>query len=68
MKDIVGGRYQIIEHLSGGGFGQTFLARDTHLPGKPQCVVKQLKPKNPSNLELARRLFDTEAKILYRLG
>ncbi|MBC7968689.1 MAG: tetratricopeptide repeat protein [Verrucomicrobia bacterium] len=67
---ILGGRYQIISHLGGGGFGQTYLASDLHLPGKPQCVVKQLKPRmsDPEALQAAGRLFDTEAEVLYALG
>jgi serine/threonine protein kinase len=68
-KTLVG-RYQIISHLGGGGFGETFVACDTHLPGLPQCVVKRLKPQatDPVNLETARRLFDNEAQVLYKLG
>ena len=64
------GRYQIISHLGDGGFGETFVACDTHLPGLPQCVVKKLKPQStdPVNLETARRLFETEAQVLYKLG
>jgi tetratricopeptide (TPR) repeat protein/tRNA A-37 threonylcarbamoyl transferase component Bud32 len=64
------GRYQIISHLGGGGFGETYVAHDTHLPGSPQCVVKKLKPQsnNTATLEIARRLFDTEAQVLYKLG
>lgn len=66
----IGGRYKIISELGTGGFGQTFLALDLHLPGHPQCVVKQLKPqtKDPNSLTMARRLFDTEAEALYQLG
>lgn len=64
------GRYQIISNLGGGGFGETFVAYDTHLPGSPKCVVKKLKPQanDPITLQTARRLFDTEAKVLYMLG
>ncbi|MBE8985847.1 tetratricopeptide repeat protein [Nostoc sp. LEGE 12450] len=64
------GRYQIISNLGGGGFGETFVAYDTQLPGSPQCVVKKLKPQanDPVTLETARRLFDTEAQVLYKLG
>ncbi|MBD2409905.1 protein kinase [Nostoc calcicola FACHB-389] len=64
------GRYQIISNLGGGGFGETFVAYDTQLPGTPQCVVKKLKPQanDPVTLETARRLFDTEAQVLYKLG
>ncbi len=64
------GRYQIISKLGDGGFGETFVAHDTHLPGSPKCVVKKLKPQanNPSALQTIRRLFDTEAQVLYKLG
>jgi len=67
---ILGGRYHILKHLGGGGFGQTFLARDCHLPGKPCCVVKRLQPRTSDTLSLdsARRLFNAEAEALYALG
>lgn len=66
----LGGRYKIISQLGAGGFGQTFLAEDLHLPGHPQCVVKQLKPQvsDAKSLQTARRLFDIEAEVLYQLG
>ena len=66
----LGGRYKIVGELGAGGFGQTFLAEDIHLPGQPRCVVKQLKPQvtDAESLQTARRLFDTEAKVLYQLG
>ncbi|MBE9125417.1 protein kinase, partial [Coleofasciculus sp. LEGE 07081] len=66
----LGGRYKIISQLGAGGFGQTFLAEDLHLPDRPQCVVKQLKPQthDAAFLQTARRLFDTEARVLYQLG
>ncbi|MGL5061234.1 MAG: SUMF1/EgtB/PvdO family nonheme iron enzyme [Microcoleus sp.] len=67
---ILRSRYQITKSLAGGSFGDTYLAKDLDLPGKPYCVVKHLKPKDnrPAVLKLARRLFDTEAKVLYNLG
>jgi eukaryotic-like serine/threonine-protein kinase len=66
----LGGRYKVISHLGAGGFGQTFLAEDLHLPGHPPCVVKQLKPEinNDHSLQMARRCFNTEAEVLYQLG
>lgn len=66
----LGGRYQILTQLGQGGFGRTFLAEDLYLPGRPKCVVKQLKPMatDPDTLQVARRLFDTEAQILHQLG
>jgi eukaryotic-like serine/threonine-protein kinase len=66
----IGGRYKIVCQLGAGGFGRTFLAQDMHLPGQPQCVVKQLKPQTTdhSALQMARRCFNTEAQVLYQLG
>ncbi len=66
----LGGRYKVISQLAAGGFGQTFVAHDLHLPGQPRCVVKQLKPQvsDTESLQTARRLFDTEAQVLYNLG
>ncbi|OLP19085.1 hypothetical protein BST81_07690 [Leptolyngbya sp. 'hensonii'] len=70
MERILAGHYQIVRPLGGGGFGQTYLATDSHLPGSPLCVVKQLKPKvnDPETLQTAKRLFNLEAETLYNLG
>lgn len=69
-ESILAGRYQIMKPLGGGGFGQTFLAKDLQLPNQPRCVVKQLKPQlnKPQELIVAKRLFDNEAKTLHDLG
>jgi len=67
---LLGGRYQVVEVLANGGFGQTYIAQDMHRPGNPQCVVKHLQPAsvNSKFLHNARRLFQTEAEILEQLG
>jgi CHASE2 domain-containing sensor protein/tRNA A-37 threonylcarbamoyl transferase component Bud32 len=67
---LLDGRYQAERALGSGGFGVTYVARDTKRPGKPQCVIKQLVParRDASFVSLARRLFNTEAEILAKLG
>ncbi len=70
LETTLRGHYQIVSHIGGGGFGQTYLAKDIDLPNHPYCVVKQLKPKSSETfiLETAKRLFNQEAEILYKLG
>jgi serine/threonine protein kinase len=70
IDTTLAGHYRVVRHLGGGSFGQTFLAKDEHLPGTPLCVVKQLKPKtdDAATLEIAKRLFNREAETLYKLG
>ena len=68
--NLLAGRYDVLRQLGGSGFGQTYLARDQHLPGKPFYVVKKLQPKIKS-LEAwaaAKRLFEAEASVLHALG
>ena len=68
--ELIGGRYQVIDCLRTTGFCETYVATDTHLPGHPRCVVKKLQPQSNEDfvLETARRLFDNEAKVLYKLN
>ncbi len=70
IGQIIANRYKIIKFLARGGFGETYIAEDTQLPGHPQCVLKHLNPisTDPQNLKIARRLFNQEAKILHELG
>lgn len=64
------GRYEIIQSLAGGSFGRTYLAQDRQRTGNPRCVVKQLGPPTRDRLTMptARRLFATQAQVLYKLG
>ena len=68
--ELIGGRYRFIDCLRKTGFCETYVARDTQLPGNPRCVVKKLQPQSNEKfiLETARRLFDNEAKVLYKLS
>lgn len=63
-------RYRVLEPLGQGGFGATFLALDEALPGEPSCVIKQLRPSGtaPHVLQMARELFEREAKTLGKIG
>ncbi|MEA5467321.1 serine/threonine protein kinase [Spirulina sp. 06S082] len=68
---LLNNRYRIVKNLGKGGFGQTFLAVDTHLPSQRQCVIKQLKPSVPVPPEQQQWLedrFQREAAILEALG
>jgi len=67
---LINNRYQVIRSLGEGGFGQAYLATDTHLPSQRQCVVKQLKPitSNTEVYELIQARFQREAAILEQLG
>jgi serine/threonine protein kinase len=64
-------RYQIVQPLSAGVFGQTFIAVDMHHPEKPRYVVKQLKVNNyqsTSYFDYLRLRFLTETETLKHLG
>ncbi|MDZ8084791.1 MAG: CHASE2 domain-containing serine/threonine-protein kinase [Nostoc sp. DedQUE12b] len=67
---LLSGRYKISKTLGAGGFGRTYLAQDTQRPGNPTCVVKKLMParQDARFLQVARRLFHSEAEILEILG
>ncbi|GAB1544009.1 hypothetical protein NUACC21_66850 [Scytonema sp. NUACC21] len=67
---FLGSRYHITRVLAQGGFGQTYLAIDTHRPGHPVCVVKQLRPtqQKPEFMQKIQVWFKNEAETLEKLG
>ena len=70
ISTTIGGRYCITTRLGQGGFGTTYLAKDTQRPGSPVCVVKHFTPltTKPEQLEKAQELFEREAGILQKLN
>ncbi|MFN5964578.1 MAG: serine/threonine protein kinase, partial [Pseudanabaena sp.] len=71
ITKLLDGRYKVSQVLGQGGFAQTYIAEDTRRPNNPKCVVKHLKPimaNDPSLLQTARRLFQSEAETLEKLG
>ncbi|NEP83905.1 MAG: DUF4101 domain-containing protein [Okeania sp. SIO3B3] len=67
---LLNNRYQVIQALSSGGFGETFLAQDTQMPSGRYCVIKQLKvvTNNPEIYQQILQRFQREAAILEELG
>ncbi|RUR84536.1 serine/threonine protein kinase [Chlorogloeopsis fritschii PCC 9212] len=70
MTTLLNNRYQVIQVLGVGGFSETFLAEDTHLPSRRRCVIKQLKPitNDPKIYPKIQRRFEREATTLEYLG
>lgn len=68
--DIIGGHYRIVQVLGSGGFGQTYLAEEMHLPNTPQRVVKEINSQSHSRsvLQEVEERFNKEVQALFRLG
>ncbi|WP_168191173.1 protein kinase domain-containing protein [Picosynechococcus sp. PCC 11901] len=69
-RKILDGRYRILQKLGQGGFGDTFLAEDLHMPSLRRCVIKRLKPiaNDPVAHQLVQDRFEREAVLLEKLG
>jgi serine/threonine protein kinase len=69
---MLNNRYEILEQLGRGGFGETFLAIDTRMPSRRKCVIKQLKPDDTTNTAPTpgwfEKRFQREAATLEELG
>jgi serine/threonine-protein kinase len=67
-KDLLGWRYQVLSELGQGGFGRTYLAKDSNRFDEP-CVLKEFAPQveGEAALQKAEELFAREAGTLYQL-
>ncbi|HEY9295602.1 MAG TPA: serine/threonine-protein kinase [Phormidium sp.] len=48
LGDLLDNRYQVIQVLSTGAFGRTYIALDTLLPNSPKRIIRHLKPQENS--------------------
>ncbi len=69
MSSLLANRYEVVKPLGAGGFGEIYIARDTHLPSQRFVVVKRLKPtQSQGSHEVVTKLFQREASVLEELG
>ena len=70
IGQVLQARYQIVESLGEGVFGQTYIAVDQDYPENGKCVIKNLKSNSfpPSYLDTLRLCFLTETATLHLLG
>ncbi|MGK7897410.1 MAG: protein kinase [Xenococcus sp. (in: cyanobacteria)] len=69
-KILLNDRYLILDTLGRGGFGETYLVEDRHLPSQKKCVLKQLNPivEQSEIPSWMKERFQREAAILEELG
>jgi serine/threonine protein kinase len=67
---VLQGRYQVVQALGAGVFGETYIAVDIENLENPKYVIKQLKviSSQPSYLQTLRLRFITETETLRQLG
>lgn len=67
---IVDERYYLIQPISSSLLGQTYLAEDTHRPGSPQCVIREIQLGNFSseNQEVILSLFQEKVEKIFSLS
>ena len=67
---VLQGRYQVVQALGAGVFGETYVAVDIENLENPKYVIKQLKviSSQPSYLQTLRLRFLTETETLRQLG
>ncbi|MCL1463884.1 protein kinase domain-containing protein [Argonema galeatum] len=65
---LLGDRYRIVRELGHGGFGRTYLAKDSNR-FEEVCVLKEFAPqvRGTYALQKASELFEREAGVLYKL-
>ncbi|MGA9379210.1 MAG: serine/threonine-protein kinase [Phormidium sp.] len=70
LGDLLDNRYQVVQVLSAGAFGRTYIAEDTLLPCSPKRIIRHLKPSaNYAHLLVfIQQLFGNESKSLETLG
>jgi len=67
---LISNRYRILETIARGGFGETYLVEDLHLPSGRKCVLKKLKPvvEKAQISGWIKERFQIEAATLEELG